>query len=308
MAQKRRNKTRPRPVKRPATHSAQARPDGERRQKLAPDWWLVGLGLFGMVLTAYLTFVALSGSDAAFCSGGSGCDIVQQSRWSTLLGVPIALWGFAVYAVITLSAAFMKPRLKRWKRLWYVSLAGLVVSLYLTIVGIVALGAVCLWCLASLATITALFLCVALRRPESAPGMPWRKWWLQSGVAAVVIIALLPIGYSDLIQSAEDPRLKALAIHLQESGAKFYGAFWCPHCNDQKELFGASADRLPYIECTPDGRNGVLAFVCIRKEIRGYPTWIINQQRYQRVLQPQELARYSGFDWGKDSSAEQSLP
>ena len=61
---------------------------------------------------------------------------------------------------------------------------------------------------------------------------------------------------------------------LGEKGAIFYGAFWCPHCQNQKALFGKSAKLLPYVECsTPDGQ-GVLQ-VCKDAGITGYPTWHI---------------------------------
>ena len=43
---------------------------------------------------------------------------------------------------------------------------------------------------------------------------------------------------------------------LGEKGLKFYGAFWCPHCQAQKALFGKSKELLPYIECsTADGKG-----------------------------------------------------
>ncbi|MCX6751609.1 MAG: thioredoxin domain-containing protein [Candidatus Nomurabacteria bacterium] len=59
---------------------------------------------------------------------------------------------------------------------------------------------------------------------------------------------------------------------LKDKGAIFYGAFWCPHCQAQKELFGSSAKYLPYVECsTPDGQNQTKE--CIDKKIEGYPTW-----------------------------------
>ncbi len=58
---------------------------------------------------------------------------------------------------------------------------------------------------------------------------------------------------------------------LSEAGAKFYGAFWCPHCQEQKALFKNST-KLPYIECsTPDGENQMQ--VCIDEGIKGYPHW-----------------------------------
>ncbi len=59
---------------------------------------------------------------------------------------------------------------------------------------------------------------------------------------------------------------------LKDQGAVFYGAFWCPHCQAQKKLFGSSARLLPYVECsTVDGKGQVQA--CIDKGVKSYPTW-----------------------------------
>jgi hypothetical protein len=58
---------------------------------------------------------------------------------------------------------------------------------------------------------------------------------------------------------------------LSDAGAKFYGAFWCPHCAEQKALFEKST-KLPYVECsTPDSKGQTK--ICIDEEIKGYPTW-----------------------------------
>ena len=67
--------------------------------------------------------------------------------------------------------------------------------------------------------------------------------------------------------------LDAFAKCIAQSGAKFYGAFWCPHCKDQKAEFGSSVQYLPYVECsTPDGQSQTQ--ICKDKNIQGYPTWI----------------------------------
>jgi len=62
------------------------------------------------------------------------------------------------------------------------------------------------------------------------------------------------------------------AMCIKDKGAVFYGAFWCPHCQAQKKLFGKSAKLLPYVECsTPDGNSQNQ--ICTDKNIEGYPTW-----------------------------------
>ena len=67
--------------------------------------------------------------------------------------------------------------------------------------------------------------------------------------------------------------LDSFAQCLEEKGTTFYGAFWCPHCQNQKAMFGRSARLLPYVECsTPDGRGQLP--VCTEKGVESYPTWV----------------------------------
>ena len=66
--------------------------------------------------------------------------------------------------------------------------------------------------------------------------------------------------------------LDQFATCIADSGTKFYGAFWCPHCQAQKKLFGKSAKLLPYIECSTSDSRGVLK-VCTDANVKGYPTW-----------------------------------
>ncbi|MEK9131978.1 MAG: hypothetical protein AAB447_03650 [Patescibacteria group bacterium] len=85
------------------------------------------------------------------------------------------------------------------------------------------------------------------------------------------IIAVLVIG--GLVYISRLPgKLDTFATCLKDTGAVFYGAFWCPHCQEQKALFGRSRSKLPYIECsTPDGNSQTQ--VCKDKKVVGYPTW-----------------------------------
>lgn len=83
-----------------------------------------------------------------------------------------------------------------------------------------------------------------------------------------------------------DARL-ALAERLSRSGAVFYGAWWCPHCQHQKDLFGRLASPLiPYVECDRDdaGRRR-----CQQAEVRAYPTWVIGKERREGLLSLDEL-------------------
>lgn len=90
-------------------------------------------------------------------------------------------------------------------------------------------------------------------------------------IAALLVIAFV-IGL--IIWNKNQPgQYDAFAQCLKDKGAVFYGAFWCPHCQNQKELFGRSERLLPYVECsTPDGQGQTIA--CQEKEVQSYPTWI----------------------------------
>lgn len=113
----------------------------------------------------------------------------------------------------------------------------------------------------------------------------------------IIIVALFVVGLVAAlwIKSSSQPgKLDAFARCLKENGAVFYGTFWCPHCQKQKALFGKSAKRLPYIECsTPDGRGQ--SAICKDKKIEGYPTWEFKDgSRLNGEISLKELAEKTG--------------
>lgn len=89
-------------------------------------------------------------------------------------------------------------------------------------------------------------------------------------VAFIVLVAGIGIFVNNIPQKPS--KLDGFAQCLKTSGAEFYGAFWCPHCQAQKALFGSSVKYLPYVECSNPDRS--VTQICIDKKIEGYPTWI----------------------------------
>lgn len=92
---------------------------------------------------------------------------------------------------------------------------------------------------------------------------------------AIVLVAILVvggIGYFIMDYQNTPGNYDAFAQCISGSGAKFYGAYWCPHCNDQKDMFGKSAKFLPYVECSLPNGQGQTA-VCEQAGIESYPTW-----------------------------------
>lgn len=66
--------------------------------------------------------------------------------------------------------------------------------------------------------------------------------------------------------------LDGFAKCLTDKGVKMYGAWWCPHCADQKELFGDAFQYVNYVECSPPGQK-TQTDVCKQAGLKGYPTW-----------------------------------
>ena len=66
----------------------------------ALDMIILGLAGMGILLTMYLTYIAWFEAHPAFCTEGSGCDLVQASRWSVFLGLPMAFWGLLTYVML----------------------------------------------------------------------------------------------------------------------------------------------------------------------------------------------------------------
>ena len=83
---------------------------------------------------------------------------------------------------------------------------------------------------------------------------------------------------------------------LTQRGVKMYGAWWCPHCVEQKEMFGASFQYAPYTECGIIGKTQGQALVCKDEDVKHYPTWQFppTGERVERVFTLQELSDKTG--------------
>ncbi len=143
-----------------------------------------------------------------------------------------------------------------------------------------------------------------LKAIQSCTSLPWALALIAAGSLALGSAA--PAAESsgsstaNSTNQASSSRQKALARHLKLKGAVVYGAWWCPHCTHQKELFGVEAiELLPYVECDKDdaGRKR-----CQDAQVRGYPTWDLNGERRLGVLSLEELEIWSGYNSGSSGS------
>lgn len=67
-----------------------------------------------------------------------------------------------------------------------------------------------------------------------------------------------------------------------------YGAKWCAHCQNQKKEFGKSFRFINYVEC-PDNIE-----LCLSRGVASYPTWILNDKKYEGEMSLEGLSEISG--------------
>lgn len=251
----------------------------------------------GLLLSLYLTYLYYSKAQAAFCSAGSGCDIVRESPYSQIAGIPVPLLGvFGYFLIGVLSIVSISSRGK-WLLLYVISLAEFVFSAYLTYIELFVIHALCFYCVVSAILISAVFIILVVKKPALAPQESLLKVLLLSIVIAVsVLMGSLFLHSRERVSLNTDSSSRiGLAKHLSSIGAVMYGSYKCPHCLAQKYLFGEEAFKyIKYVECHPEGKNANPT-LCLEKGITAYPTWEIKGKFYVGAKSLKELAKISGY-------------
>ncbi|NEQ30462.1 MAG: vitamin K epoxide reductase family protein [Leptolyngbya sp. SIO4C5] len=302
-----------------------------RRRRQEDRWihrWarplIATIAAIGATGTAYLTVVKFMGGEAACPT--AGCDRVLSSPYAEIFGLPLTLFGFAAYlsmAILAIAPLVINPESNKelrqkvhdWTRfLLFVGAVGMVIfSGYLMYLLAFEIKALCLYCLTS-AVFTVLMLGLTLL------GHRWEDTGqlMFTGliVAVVALVGTLgvyaPVNGGGTTASAAGEAGPAvtttsgeaelgLARHLTAIGAKKYGAWWCPHCHDQKQLFGKeAAAEIPYVECDPQGVNPQTDLCQSVSQIQGFPTWEINGEFYSGTQSLETLADASGYEGPRD--------
>lgn len=189
------------------------------------DWPVAAVAAAGLLVAGYLAVVKLAGGSALYCAAGSGCDVVQASRYSAVLGLPTALWGAALYAAIG-GLALAGLTVRRWLAAFLLAVAGAAFSAYLTYLELLVIRAVCAYCVVSALIVVALVALLLWRRPATGRRSPTRPARLArlGGLTAAATIVLGAGVFATY--STDQAYPEALARHLAASGAVMYGAYW----------------------------------------------------------------------------------
>ncbi len=290
-----------------------------------------GLALVGATLTGYLTAIKFSGAQVAGCasdaaSAASSCDVVLSSPYAVVFGLPLALFGCLAYVSMGIFAVAplavngetkkeLRSNLEQltWFLLFMGATAMTVFSGYLMYVLAFQIKAPCYYCIGS--AIMSLSLLVL-----TLVGNAWEDLGrlIFTGLVVVMVTLIGTLGvYANLtsptkiavtmpttqpvrgegwpVTTTSGSAEIALAEHLNKSGAKLYVAYWCPHCFQQKQLFGKAAfEKLLAVECAGDAPNGQPQ-VCIDAQVKAFPTWQIQGQTYAGTQSLEKLADLTGY-------------
>ena len=279
------------------------------------------IAAIGVVETAYLTIAKFT-TGSVICPT-SGCDKVLNSPYATVFGtVPLSLLGCLAYlsiAILALAPKAVNPNTnkglhsqlenKTWQALFIITAAMVIFSSYLMYLMAFEIKELCIYCISSAVLSLSLFVLVLVGREWEDIGQ-----LVFTGILVAMVSSIGALGLYNSVRSpaasvstpgivapavttTSGPAQLALARHLREIGAKEYGAYWCPHCHDQKMLFGKEAAALiDYIECDPRGQNS-RAQICqaAAANVKGFPTWEIKGQFYSGTQSLEKLADLSGY-------------
>jgi uncharacterized membrane protein len=257
---------------------------------------IIVLSFIGFIVAAYLTYVYYNEAETRFCVTGSSCDIVRLSGYSSIDGIPVSLIGLVGYfGLFIITVSNISDRIK-WLALYFISLPGLVFSIYLTYIEVFVLNAICSFCLLSAIIITVIFILILIEKPIGLRVNVSKILPISIFIIILVILGSLFFNNSGELRATTANNYQVgLAIHLREIGATMYGSFQCPHCLAQKHFFGTAFNFINYVECDPKGKNSNPS-LCISKGVTSYPTWEIGGKYYLGAKSLNELARISGYN------------
>jgi uncharacterized membrane protein len=109
----------------------------------AARWSLVVVCTAGIAVAGYLTWVHYEPA-SLICTGGGGCERVQESQYATLAGIPVAALGLAAW-VAALALVLWDSPLAR-NVLAALGLAALAFAGYLVVLQLFVIDAICVWC------------------------------------------------------------------------------------------------------------------------------------------------------------------
>jgi hypothetical protein len=126
------------------------------------------------------------------------------------------------------------------------------------------------------------------QNPVVEPAKSSRNTLIWGGIVAVLILAYGAWWYYT------NHRYDGFAKCLAAKQTKMYGLYWCPHCAEQKAMFGKAFQYVPYVECAIKGSRE-LAPACSAAGVKLFPSWQFGSNPPKEGVYPlEELSDKTG--------------
>lgn len=294
---------------------------------------LIGItAILGICVTAYLTWVKLSNNGAC---GTEGCQIVLTSPFANVGNFPLTGLGLLSYvgvAAMAFAPTLVNPKTNKaahnqlnnltWLGLLLAGVGMAVFSGYLMYLLAFVIKAACPFCIASAvftfvifgltlfgrdwedigqvifagmaAALVSLVVSLVLYNTSIPPGENYANGKVELTTLAATTDIEPGVGWE--IKSTSTTAEIELAKYLTQKGAKMYSAYWCPHCYEQKQLFGKEAwAEISNVECATDAKKNPQPAVCTQAGVKGFPTWSIDGKLDPGAKTLAKLAELTGY-------------
>lgn len=115
------------------------------------------------------------------------------------------------------------------------------------------------------------------------------KKMINLGIVGAIVLIIVAVGFTQYESSTGPHELDEFAKCITQAGAGMYGTDWCPHCQEQKRMFGRAFQHVVFINCDQNPT------ACQNQQVTGYPTWIFQDgERLSGVQSLYSLAEQTG--------------
>jgi uncharacterized membrane protein len=123
---------------------------------------LLFFAFLGLGVSAYLAYVYIF--TLPLPCGLHGCEVVRNSKYASMFGIPVPLFGVAFYlTAIGLGVYLYKTSdVRILYLLFLLALSGFIYSVYLTYLELFVIYAICLWCVFSALMSTGMFIVMSI--------------------------------------------------------------------------------------------------------------------------------------------------
>lgn len=122
---------------------------------------VAAVAVAGIALAGYLTWVHFD-EGALICTGGGGCEKVQESEYAELAGIPVAVLGLAAWVTVLALVIWDSPLARALTAA--LALGALAFAAYLVVLQLFVIDAVCTWCMVNDVVLLPLLALLAILR------------------------------------------------------------------------------------------------------------------------------------------------